>query len=94
MVVDDVIALLWPENGWDHVSAEEFVLLLFGKFMPAAALLLYLTHPDSDLGWTQPLDGDGFEHGIRTSSHGRLLPSVKKVIGNLHQSRGVSAPSA
>ncbi len=55
-MIDDVVAVLWPEHDRDHVLAEKLLSLHFALGTPAFALLLDLPNADRHLGRAQVCD--------------------------------------
>jgi hypothetical protein len=74
MMIDDVVALLRPEDDGDHVLPEELAFRIRVVLAPFLALFLHLPHADGDLRRPQTLDRNGFEDGLADDDHVRLLP--------------------
>lgn len=64
MMVDNVLALVWPKNHRDKVFAQELRPLLLALAAPTPAPLSNLTHTHGDLRRMQLCDSGGPKDGV------------------------------
>jgi hypothetical protein len=76
MMVDNVLALVWPENHRDEVFAEELRSLLLSLVAPTRTPLSDLAHSHGDLRRMQLCDSGGPEDGVADDSHDRLPTGI------------------
>src|SRR5262245_31425553 len=73
MMIDDVVALLWPEYDRDHVASNEFADLLRFALAQLFAPLLDLVHANRDLSRAQTFDRHGIDKRLTRVGHRCLL---------------------
>src|SRR5215472_2926972 len=86
MMINDVMPVLRTKYHWNHVFAEKLFALLFTFITPTLAFGFDLTHPNSNLCWTQIHYGHRFKKWFTDSGHVRLLPrrcaNIERVISD------------
>jgi hypothetical protein len=76
MMIDDVVAMVGPEDHRNHVVAEKPANLPGWPLSQTAAFFLDLPQADRDLRRTQACDRNRRENGISNKGHGQPLSPV------------------
>ena len=62
MMIDDIMSSTWPQDDWDHMSAQESPAFMSLYAPPMGAFRCHLAHADGDLRWSQIKDRDRIQN--------------------------------